>query len=146
MNSPAIYTASKTKHAHLWRDLRSKGHRITSTWIDEAEPGQTKDMGELWSRIDEEVLMADALLIYRATPDEVLKGAYVELGMAVSNRVPIFAVGFDVAPIPSFMLAPFPARVCGDAGPAQHLPLLMRYPTIDAALAAMPERLTAWGE
>ena len=130
-----IYVASKTTHAPMWRDLRKAGHNIISTWIDEAEPGQTEDMGELWRRIDIEVMNADALLIYRATPDEQLKGAYVELGMAMSNRVPVFAVGFDVGPVPSFIQYPILMN---------KTPIIVRYPTVSDALAAIPERCAAY--
>lgn len=91
-----IYTASKTRHAHLWRAERGKGLPIISTWIDEAEPGQTADMGELWERCVLEASTADALVLYREG-DETLKGALVEVGAALAAGKRVFVVA-DCSP------------------------------------------------
>lgn len=90
-----IYVASKVKHAEMWRDLRTfEGMPIISTWIDEAGPGESADLNDLWSRCIREASTAAALIIYRR-PDEVLKGAWVELGAALASGVPVFAVGIE---------------------------------------------------
>lgn len=97
-----IYVASKTVHAPMWRQLRAAGLPIKSTWIDEAGAGESKDLGDLWTRIVAEASTAKCLLVYRL-PSEVLKGAFVELGIAVAVGVPVFAVGlreFTVANLP----------------------------------------------
>lgn len=88
-----IYIASKTRHADKWRTVATK-YPINSTWIYEAEPGQTKDFDDLWRRCIHEASTADALIIYREG-EEVLKGAWVELGAALACGVPVFAVGID---------------------------------------------------
>lgn len=90
-----IYVASKVAHAEMWRDLRAfERMPIISTWIDEAGPGESADLSDLWRRCIEEASNAAALLILRR-PDEVLKGAWVELGAALASGVPVYAVGIE---------------------------------------------------
>ena len=86
-----IYVASKTKHAAMWRAFRDQGYKISSTWIDEAEPGQTKDRAELAGRCIREVFNADALVLY-CEPDEILKGALIELGVAFNGESNVFGI------------------------------------------------------
>lgn len=84
-----IYIASKTKHAAKWRELCVKFEvPIISTWINEAEAGQTADLGELWVRMLREVSLCDFLLLY-VEPGEVLGGALIELGAALAANVKI---------------------------------------------------------
>lgn len=87
-----IYCASKTSHAKMWRRLRAEGIPIISTWIDEAEAGQTADLGELWARIHREVVTADRLVIYAEALDFPLKGALIEAGMAMAAGIPVAVV------------------------------------------------------
>ena len=87
-----IYTASKTSHAQKWIDLRASGLPIISTWIDEAGAGQSACMVDLWKRCVSESGGANALIVY-AEDGDILKGGYVEVGCALSNGVPVFAVG-----------------------------------------------------
>ena len=87
-----IYVASKTKHAPTWRQLRDFGFPICSTWIDEAAQGQTKSWPDLWSRCVREAACSDALVLYHET-GEVLKGALVEVGVALGEGIPVFWVG-----------------------------------------------------
>lgn len=89
-----IYMASKTAHAPRWRKLRALGLPIISTWIDEAGVGETKCFTDLWRRCASEAAEADALIVYRE-PGEVLKGAFVEVGCALTAGKPVFAVGCD---------------------------------------------------
>ncbi len=89
-----IYTASKTKHAHLWRDLRGAGAPIISTWIDEAGEGESGDLHDLWDRCISESRSCKALIVYRE-PQDVLKGAWVEIGAALAVGNPVYAVGLD---------------------------------------------------
>ena len=88
----SIYVASKTKHADLWKAMRAAGYPINSTWIDEAGVGETLDFNDLWTRCINEAAYCDALVVYRE-PDDVLKGAWVELGAALSHDRPVMAVG-----------------------------------------------------
>lgn len=92
--SHGIYTASRTKHAHLWRDARSKGLPIISTWIDEAGEGESPSMLYLWIRCIEEATNCKALILYRES-DEPLKGALLEAGAALSALNTVYAVGFN---------------------------------------------------
>lgn len=90
-----IYVASRASvpaRGSMWRALRSKGHQIISTWIDEDGEGQTEDWGELWERIRKEVTGAEKLVLYAETSDFPLKGAYVEIGMALAAGVPVVCV------------------------------------------------------
>jgi hypothetical protein len=87
-----VYTASKTRHAPIWRGLRSAGVPVISTWIDEAGPGETASFSDLWIRCIREASTAGALLVY-AEEGDVLKGGFVEVGAALGNGVPVFAVG-----------------------------------------------------
>lgn len=87
-----IYVASKIRHAVTWKMLRSAGLPIISTWIDEAGQGGSDDMTDLWRRCISEASTAEALIVYRL-PDEVLKGAWAEVGAALACGVPVHAVG-----------------------------------------------------
>jgi hypothetical protein len=89
-----IYVASKVKHADAWKRLRAQGVPIISTWIDEAGVGESASLSDLWARCIFESSRADALIIY-CEPGEVLKGAWVELGAALSAGVPVYAVGIQ---------------------------------------------------
>lgn len=94
-HTKGIYVASKVVHAELWRDLRHwEKDPIISTWIDEAGVGESASLEDLWRRCVTEASTAGALIIYRR-PDEVLKGAWVELGAALASGVPVFAVGIE---------------------------------------------------
>lgn len=95
MMRPSIYLASKTKHAPRWCELREQGWNIISTWIDEAGEGETSDFHDLWKRCITEASRCDHFILYRE-PGEVLKGAWVELGAALSSEIPIiYAVGIE---------------------------------------------------
>lgn len=89
-----IYLASKTVHAPRWRSMREHGLPIISTWIDEAGKGETACFTDLWRRCVSEAAGARAVIVYREQ-DEVLKGAFVEVGAALAAGVPVFAVGCD---------------------------------------------------
>lgn len=89
-----IYIASKTVHAPRWRKLRAAGLPITSTWIDEAGAGESKDLFDLWRRCIGESGSCDLLILYRE-PEEVLKGAWIELGSALAKNKPVFAMGIE---------------------------------------------------
>lgn len=89
-----IYMASKVRHAVTWKMLRSAGLPIVSTWIDEAGPGESKSLRDLWRRCIAEASSAEVVIVYRLT-DEELKGAWVEVGAAVAVGVPVYAVGIQ---------------------------------------------------
>ena len=87
-----IYVASRASipaRSEMWRRLRDAGHKITSTWIDEAGEGETADFRELWTRIIEEIRAADKLVLYAEQNDFPLKGALVEVGIALGMGKPV---------------------------------------------------------
>jgi len=87
-----IYTASKTKHAYMWRDWRWNGFNIISTWIDESGKGESNDLEDLTIRCIEESKRADILILY-CEPGEVLKGALIEAGAALASGTEVRQVG-----------------------------------------------------
>lgn len=90
-----IYVASKVKHGGLWRAFRDeRGVPIVSTWIDYNELKMPEDLRDLWQRCVKEAENSIAMLLYRE-PGEVLKGAWIELGVALANNVPVYAVGIE---------------------------------------------------
>lgn len=87
-----IYVASRAsveKYPREWRRLRSLGWPINSTWIDEAGPGETADLGELWQRIETEVRAARGVVLWAEAEDFPLKGAFIEVGMALGMGKPV---------------------------------------------------------
>lgn len=91
MKSP-VYVASRASvpaRSAMWRELRSAGWNITSSWIDEAGEGETEDFTELWDRIMREIAAADKLVLYAEQSDFPLKGAIVEAGIALGMGKPV---------------------------------------------------------
>jgi hypothetical protein len=75
-----IYVASKTVHAPRWRRLRDEYRiPILSTWIDEEIQNPGQGLRDLWMRCVAESKEATSLIAYRE-PNDVLKGALVEIG------------------------------------------------------------------
>lgn len=131
-----VYVASRAsapERPAMWRNLRAQGHHIISTWIDEAGEGESHDLGDLWDRILREVTSAERLVLYAEAEDFPLKGAYVEVGMALAAGVPVFVVTPGVAldarslrPLGSWAKHPL-VTFCGEveealAAPHQPLP------------------------
>lgn len=93
-----IYIASKTKHADRWRCLRDDRPNgiefpICSTWIDEAGEGESSDLSDLWQRCIHEASHADVLVAFQQDADETWKGAFIEIGAALSAGVPVIVIG-----------------------------------------------------
>lgn len=88
-----IYIASRAsvpERSAMWRNYRDLlGVPIVSSWIDEAADGETEDFGELWERILAEITECNRLVLYAEPSDFPLKGALVEVGMALSLGKPI---------------------------------------------------------
>lgn len=81
-----IYVASRAsipERAAMWRKLRDEGAPIISSWIDEAGEGETDSFEDLWDRIRMEVGSARLLVLYAEPDDFPLKGALIEVGMAL---------------------------------------------------------------
>ena len=93
--TPAVYGASRASipaRGAMWRALRDQGAHLVSSWIDEDGEGQTDSLEELWVRIESEVEQADRLVLYVEPEDFPLKGAYIEVGMALSRGIPVYVV------------------------------------------------------
>lgn len=87
-----IYVASRVHHAARWREARDKyGAPIISSWIDQDGPGDST-YGTLWPAVVEEIRQARALIFYAQPEDFPLKGAYVEVGMALAFGKPVYTV------------------------------------------------------
>lgn len=84
----------------MWREFRDRGVLIVSTWIDEAGEGETECNAHLWRRIQAEIAEAEALILYVEEGDFPLKGALVEVGMALGTgkRVAVVAPGVAIQP------------------------------------------------
>ena len=104
MPNVGTYIASRClpDRAMAWRRLRNEdGWKITSSWIDEAGAGETADLGTLWTRIEHEIAGSERLILYVEPNDFPLKGALVEVGMAIAHVIPIRVVapGVELAPV-----------------------------------------------
>ncbi len=118
--------ASPPERSEAWRRLRDiDGRKITSTWIDEAGVGESTDLGALWVRIEAEIERSERLILYVEPGDFPLKGALIEVGMALAHRIPIRVVA------PGVMLDPVSFRPLGSW--VRH-PLVSFVDTMDEAL------------
>ena len=103
MRGVGVYVASRAsvpERSEMWRSFRDAGAPIVSTWIDEAGEGETECNGELWQRIEREVTNAARLVLYVEPDDFPLKGALVEVGMAIAAGIPVIVVapGIELHP------------------------------------------------
>lgn len=108
-----IYAASRAsvpERPQMWRNLRDHaGYKIISSWIDEAGPGETASMEDLWTRVLREIEYCTRLVLYVEPDDFPLKGALVEVGIALGCGKPVYVVapriqiGADYRPIGSWL-------------------------------------------
>jgi nucleoside 2-deoxyribosyltransferase len=92
-----VYTASKLKHAALWRRLCdcNAGIYLHARWLKHNKIGtldSPENASEFWLQDEQDVKDADAVLVYAEGSDH-LRGALVEAGMALAFGVPVFVVG-----------------------------------------------------
>jgi len=105
MTNTGTYIASRAslpERSAAWRRLRDvDGWKITSTWIDEAGAGQSNDIGSLWVRIESEIAGSERLILYVEPGDFPLKGALIEVGIAIAHLIPIRVVapGVQIDPV-----------------------------------------------
>lgn len=100
-----VYVASRAsvpERPAMWRNLRDSGYIIVSSWIDEAGAGETVSFADLWSRVVREITSATRLVLYAEAGDFPLKGALVEVGVALGTGVPVYVVAPDVPISPDF--------------------------------------------
>lgn len=128
----AIYVASRAslpERSEMWRWFRTAGVNIISTWIDEAGEGETGDFSELWTRIDREIALADRLVFYAEQDDFPLKGALIEVGIALGRGKPV------VVCLPGVTLSTRTSKPVGSW--LQH-PLVTREDDVERALGLSP--------
>ena len=115
-----IYVASRAsvpERGQMWRRFRDEGVRISSTWIDEDGAGQTENWDELWLRISNEIQASNALVLYAEKDDFPLKGALIEVGIALGLQRPVIvclpgvALPSNFRPIGSWINHPLVTRV-----------------------------------
>ena len=93
-----VYPASKVKHAQKWLELQETNPYVFfhARWLKTAKNEENlgpESYPELWRMCEQDVRSADVLLAY-VEDGEVLKGALVEVGIAIASGVKVFAVGF----------------------------------------------------
>lgn len=110
----SFYVASRTKHARRWRHMHRAGAKIVSSWIYEAGPGETLDYTMFWTRVVDEIIDSHFLLLYVEPDDFPLKGAFVEVGIAIGlkKKVIVCAPGVEIEdktfrPLGSWLKHPF---------------------------------------
>lgn len=87
-----IYTASKTRHASIWIQLRKTGLNIISTWLNEFETGVGMNLKELAIQSIIEPTIADVTILY-CEPEDYLSFALIEVGAALAHGRKIVVVG-----------------------------------------------------
>lgn len=119
---PTVYTASKPRHAPLWRRLRDEGGlNVIATWINYAETEDAiTDWVKLWVDCASEAACADVTLVYLEQGDE-LRGAYVEMGVALGCGKQVYFVNPDNAHVTD----------------AIHHPLVTQFKTLEEAVAVL---------
>jgi hypothetical protein len=88
-----IYIASKVKHAHKWKLLQKRGVLFNCAWLNITEEHLNSAAYEkLWDCIIADVKNCAALILY-VEKDDVLKGALIEVGVALACGIPIYVIG-----------------------------------------------------
>jgi hypothetical protein len=113
----------------MWRRIRECGTLINSSWIDEAGEDETGDFGELWTRIVGEIARSEMLILYAEQNDFPLKGAFVEVGIALGMSLPVRVV------LPGVKLD---GRTCRPVGSWLRHPLVTQFESAVEAVASVP--------
>lgn len=92
-----VYTASKLRHASMWRALCASTTVLQchARWLKHVAmmtPDEPEHAAEFWLQDEQDVRDADVVLVY-ATGDDHLRGALVEAGIAIAVGVPVVVVG-----------------------------------------------------
>lgn len=92
-NNSSFYVASRARipeRAAMWRSLRDEREvDIVSSWIDLVSPDGkdlVTDMTFLWQRIQMEIDRCNCLVLYVEKSDLPIRGALVEVGMALASQ------------------------------------------------------------
>jgi len=95
-----IYVASTVHHAPKWKQLRTDwlqhGLKIISRWIDMPDLNDAtatlEDFQRGWEQNFDDIAMANLCVTY-TEPEDVLRGALVEIGAMLSWGNPVYLVG-----------------------------------------------------
>jgi len=89
-----IYVASQLKHRDKWLYWREQINTpIISSWL---LLGDVLDKTALWEMCVREVKESQHLIVYAEDGDSMKAGAFVEMGVALGNDIPVTYVGPDV--------------------------------------------------
>lgn len=117
-----IYPASKLRHGKMWRDLcdRTPTVQFHARWLKHNKIGTPDDPDNakaFWLQDVQDIKDADGVFVY-AEPEDRLRGALVEAGVAIALGVPVYVIG-DRHP---------------DYGTWQHHPTVRKVKTITDAI------------
>lgn len=93
-----VYTASKLSASEVWEQLQEEwGAEVHfhARWLKHMKiktPDTAQHAAQFWVQDEEDVLSADAVLVY-ARPEDKLRGALVEAGIALALAIPVIVVG-----------------------------------------------------
>lgn len=104
MNKVKIYLASAFKEMQRMREyakiLRTNGHEITSSWLRERlDPKSDLDVNKDYTayaiRDIEEIIEADAIIVFTVDPEEFIKrgGKHFEAGVAYALKKKLYFIG-----------------------------------------------------
>lgn len=93
-----VYTASKLSAAPMWKDLQKlwqKDAFFHARWLRHVEietPDTPENAEDFWREDEEDIETADVLIVL-ARPEDHVRGALVEVGMALAKNVPVIVIG-----------------------------------------------------
>lgn len=116
-----VYLASKLHHAELALELREKWPTLhfTARWplMHGKIPDEPRWAGQFWQDDFDDIWRANVLVLW-AEPQDKLRGALVEAGIAIALRKQVVVAGEHP-----------------DFGTWQYHPFVVRQPSLDLALA-----------
>jgi hypothetical protein len=82
----------------MWLEMKTEilelyNMNVISSWIHEAEEGQTSDYEDLTLRCFRELIDCDFVILFSNDDEEFLKGALMEVGAALVQNKPVFYIG-----------------------------------------------------
>ena len=127
-----VYIASKLSYAFMFQGLREEWRRrgidLHARWFDQASLEHvehkltTHDFHVFWLVDEEDVRQSDAVILYAETGDK-LRGALVEVGMAIALGKLVIVIGDHP-----------------DYGTWQHHPVVTRADSLDHAFTMLQRR------
>jgi nucleoside 2-deoxyribosyltransferase len=92
-----IYPASKLRHGPMWRALCDKTPAVQfhARWLKHNKigtPDSSSEARQFWMQDVQDIKDADCVFIY-AEPEDRLRGALVEAGIALALGIPVYVIG-----------------------------------------------------